>query len=57
MTASGAWRQVFTVVYRRIQGFSEGLRPLGLPYWLARGDPGAPRRSPGSLAAARSRCL
>jgi hypothetical protein len=34
-----------------------GALPLGLPYWLARGDPNAPLRSPGSLAFARSRRL
>jgi type 1 glutamine amidotransferase len=27
------------------------------PDWLARGDPNAPLRSPGSLAFARSRCF
>src|SRR5438552_4886742 len=34
---------------------SGGLRPAGPPYTFARGDPKAPLRSRGSLAAARSR--
>ena len=46
-TGDGAARHRRIIIFRRAS-------PLGLPYWLARGGPYAPRRSPGSLAAARS---
>jgi aryl-alcohol dehydrogenase-like predicted oxidoreductase len=37
--------------------FFRGASHLGLPYWLARGGPNAPLRSPGAHAVARSLCL